>query len=92
MLVDPPGVKVKGGCGGKDLMGIETGRGAQQQKMHPGRENKRQSEIRTIHGAARILTVRTLDTLMITEDIVKDLEGDIKAVTETKREMVKILD
>lgn len=89
MLVDPHGVKVMGGCGGKDQMGIETGLGAQQ---HPGQENKRRSEIRTIRGAAMILTVQTLDTLMITEDIVIDLEGDIKAVTETRREMVKILD
>lgn len=92
MLVDPPGVRVMGGCGGKDLMEIEIGRGAQQQKMHPGQENKRQPEIRTIRGAAMIHTVQTLDTLMITEDIVKDLEGDIKAVTEIRREMVKILD
>ena len=89
MRVGPIGVKVTGGYGGKDLMGIGTGPGPQQQKIRPGQGNRRPSEIRIILGIAEILYGQIAGTLMKTEGTVKDRVGDTKTATETKREIVK---
>lgn len=83
MQEDPPGVRVREGCGGRDQRVTGTERGVRQQKMCRDQGNIRWSGVRTI------LTDLTRDDQRITEGSVRDLEGDPKTVTETGRETVK---
>ena len=82
-------MRVMGGCGGRDLTGTGTELGALQQNMSHDPGNIRQSEVKMILGKAEILTGLIRGTRMITEDTVKDPEGDTKTVIETGREIGK---
>lgn len=66
-----------------------TERGVQQQNMPQDQGNSRRSEVRITPGVAETLRDKIIDTVRITEGLVRDLGGDTKIVTETEREIVK---